>query len=107
MPLISTFKIVYLSNSSGVTSRKGCREAHAALLTSRSIGPTTSSRNAASVASQSARSTHTGLMDGHCGGGGGRENSGGKDDSALFSTMSGIILHTKIAETDEESQTNK
>jgi hypothetical protein len=42
-------------------------------------------------------------MDGHCGGGGGRENSGGKDDSALFSTMSGIILHTKIAETDEES----
>jgi len=58
---------VYLSNSSGVTSRKGCSKAHAALFTSRWTGPTTSSRSAASVASQSARSTHTGLMDGHCG----------------------------------------
>lgn len=52
----------YRSNWSGVTSRNGCSLVQAALFTSRSMGPT--SFRAASVAAQSARSTHTGTMAG-------------------------------------------
>lgn len=47
-----------------MTSRNGCRLAQAALLTSRSTGPT--SCRACSVAPQSVRSTHTGVMEAHC-----------------------------------------
>lgn len=54
----------YMSYASLVTSRKGCRNATAALFTSRSTGPTPPS--ACSVASQSARSTHTVSTPGHC-----------------------------------------
>lgn len=54
----------YVSQASLVTSRKGCNRATAALFTSRSTGPTL--LRACSVASQSARSTHTGSTPGHC-----------------------------------------
>lgn len=56
--------VPYWSNCSGVTSKKGCRLAQAALLMSRSKGP--ASRRATAVASQSDRSTHTGMMEGDC-----------------------------------------
>lgn len=56
--------LLYWSNLSGVTSRNGCRLAQAALLTSRSTGPTPC--RASSVAPQSVRSTHTGVMEAHC-----------------------------------------
>lgn len=56
--------LLYCSNLSGVTSRNGCRLAQAALLTSRSTGPT--SCRACSVAPQSVRSAHTGVMEAHC-----------------------------------------
>ena len=55
--------MLYMSNCSGVTSRKGCSMAHAALFTSKSTGPM--SLSAASVVSHSDRSTHTGLIEGH------------------------------------------
>lgn len=53
--------VSYWSNWSGVTSKNGCSLAHPALLTNRSTGPMLF--RLASVASQSARSTHTGVMD--------------------------------------------
>ena len=56
--------LTYMSYASLVTSRKGCKNATAALFTSRSTGPTPPS--ACSVASQSARSTHTVSTPGHC-----------------------------------------
>lgn len=59
-----SLNVSYWSNLSGVTSRNGCRLAQAALFTSRSMGPM--SLREASVAPQSARSTHTGVMEGHC-----------------------------------------
>lgn len=56
--------LAYVSQASLVTSRKGCNRATAALFTRRSTGPTL--LRACSVASQSARSTHTGSTPGHC-----------------------------------------
>lgn len=55
------------STASRVTCRKGCSIATAALFTSSSKGP--AAPTAASVASQSARSRHSGSIPGHCGGG--------------------------------------
>lgn len=56
--------LAYVSQASLVISRKGCNRATPALFTSRSTGPTL--LRARSVASQSARSTHTGSTPGHC-----------------------------------------
>lgn len=55
--------LTHVSIASLVISRKGCNIATPALFTSRSTGPTLPS--ARSVASQSARSTHTGSTPGH------------------------------------------
>lgn len=58
------WKCLYTSKLSCVISRKDSSLAQPALFTSRSTGPT--SFSARSVASQSAKSTHTGLMEEHC-----------------------------------------